>query len=248
MSRFPFGLFAVLSLTLVAAGDAGASIIRDETFTCPIGGEKFESRVVQSGYQQGQRLDMRPYGRILSPFPLPKCPGNGFVMYKDEFSEDELAKLKPIVASKEYQALQKQHRTYFLAAYLEEKMGEATDRSFANRYLRASWQAEGSWGPSRTPEKLNPRDRELVVRYRTLALEKLNAALAKDERGSKDWLTGMLLAAELERLLGRFDAAQKRLADLPAAADVSEGQRAALEKIRKLAAAGNALPAAQSED
>ena len=29
---------------------------------------------------------------------------------------------------------------------------------------------------------------------------------------------------------------------------MSEGQRAALEKIRKLAAAGNALPAAQSED
>ena len=87
----------------------------------------------------------------------------------------------------------------------------------------------------------------MLVRYRTLALEKLNTALAKDERGSKDWLTGMLLAAELERLLGRFDAAQKRLADLPAA-DASEGQRAALEKIRKLAAAGNALPAAQGTD
>jgi hypothetical protein len=239
-------LFAILSLTLVAAGEADASRIKRTTFTCPIGGEKFEGTVVLSGYQRGQRLDFRPYGAIVSPAPLPQCPGNGFVMYKDEFSSEEIAKLKSIVAGKDYQALQKQHRTYFLAAYLEEKMGEATDRSLASRYLRASWQAEGSWSPGRT-EKPSPQERDLVVRYRTLALEKLNAALAKDERGSKDWLTGTLLAAELERLLGRFDAAQKRLADLPAA-DASDGQRTAREKIRKLALAGNSAPAAQGSD
>lgn len=246
MSRLTLAFSAVLSLVILGAGSADASRVKQSTFTCPIGGEKFDGIVVLSGYQAGQRLDFRPYGAIVSPAPLPKCPGNGFVMYKSQFSEDELAKLKPIVASPEYQALQKQHRTYFLAAYLEEKMGEATERSFASRYLRASWQAEGSWGPTRTPEKLSAQDRELVVRYRALALEKMNAALAKDERGSKDWLTGMLLAAELERMLGQFDAAQKRLADLPAAA-LSDGQRSALEKIRKLAAAGNALPAAQHD-
>ncbi len=247
MSRLPFVLSGMLSLAIFGASAADASRIGRSTFTCPIGGEKFDSRVVLSGYQRGQRLDFRPYGAIVSPAPLPKCPGNGFVMYKNEFSSEEIAKLKPIVASREYQALQKQHRTYFLAAYLEEKMGEATDRSFASRYLRASWQAEGSWSPGGTADNLDPQDRALLVRYRTLALEKLNAALAKDERGSKEWLTGMLLAAELERLLGRFDAAKKRLAELPAA-DVSDGQRAALEKIGKLAAAGNALPAAQGAD
>jgi hypothetical protein len=85
------------------------------------------------------------------------------------------------------------------------------------------------------------------VRYRTLALEKLDASLLHETRGSEDWWRSTILAAELERLLGRFAAAQKRLADLPVA-EASEGQRGAIIKIRDLAVAGNAQPAAQGSD
>ncbi len=237
------GLF---SLTVLDAGGAGASIVRPETFKCPIGGEEFQSLVVRSGYQQGQRLDLRPYGMIVSPIPLPQCSGNGFVMYKDEFSDEELEKLKPIVASKDYQAIRKIHRTYYLAAFLEEKMG-TSDSTLAAYYLRASWQVEGGWGPRRTLEKLTRQERNLLVRYRTLALEKLDRALAHETRGSEDWWRSAILAAELERLLGRFAGAQKRLSELPAA-EASEGQRSAMTKIRNLAAAGNAQPAAQGSD
>jgi hypothetical protein len=68
-----------------------------------------------------------------------------------------------------------------------------------------------------------------VSRYRALPLEKLEAALDRGLQGLP-----VLVAAELERLLGRFEAAEARLAG------VAASRR--LEQIRKHAQSRNSEP------
>ena len=88
-----------------------------------------------------------------------------------------------------------------MVAYLRERTG-ATDIELANLYLKASWEAEDL-------------KRELVDQYRVLALTHFDRFLQGQTHGSKGWWSIVLLAAELERLTGRFDAAQARLNALP---------------------------------
>ena len=231
---------ALALLIALPAGDARASKIKPVEFTCPIGGAKFKQTAVFSGSVQGRRLDTRPFGRIVSPFPLPVCTGNGFVMYQEAFTAAELAKLAPIVKSAAYQALRRKHRPYYLAAYLRERMG-APDIELAALYLKASWQAEGRWSPSGDSDDATPADRALVDEYRRLALARLNLVLAESGSRASQWWDAAILAAELERLLGRFAEAEARLATLLADADAaSAGQRRAMAQIRAHARARNA--------
>ena len=80
---------------------------------------------------------------------------------------------------------------------------------------------------------LNP---QITARYRELALKKLDAALSRDQQWGS-----VLLAAELERLLGRFDAVEARLAAVPSGA-LDGVQAKALEQIRKHAQSRNVEP------
>ncbi len=149
------------------------------------------------------RLDLKPIGALIAPMPMPVCPTNGFVMFQDEFTAAEIAKLKPIVLSKDYQRARQANTDYYMAAYLRERMG-ATDLELAQLYLKASWEAEA-------------RDPELMRQYRTLALDRFEAALKKSTGESDEWWNAAVVSAELLRLLGRFDAAGKRLDELPVA-------------------------------
>ena len=91
------GLALLLSLAMLPA--AKAATVFEQEFTCPIGGEEFRQKMAGSGTSFGQFFDFRPYGPIESPWPLPVCPGNGFVMFKREFSDAELARLSGFVGN-----------------------------------------------------------------------------------------------------------------------------------------------------
>jgi hypothetical protein len=212
-----------ISMALLALGSvpAAATTIDEREFTCPIGGQKFKATVVSSTFFAGTRLDLKP-ATLMPSSILPVCPDNGFVLYKADFSPEELSKLAPIVLSEGYQRERPENTTYFMVAYLHERMG-ADDAKIGLLYLQASWEAEFKGPP-------------LVSRYRSLALDKLQLALRRDRR----WET-VLIAAELERLLGRFDAAVARLAAVPRGA-LDESQSMALEQILKHAQDRNAAP------
>jgi hypothetical protein len=215
-----------ISIGFLALGgiQTAATTFLKVEFACPIGGQKFKATIVTSNTFWGRRLDLKPVAPTPSSVPglLPVCPENGFVMYKREFSDEELSKLASIVLSEGYQKARAENTSYFLVAYMHAQMG-ADDRVLASLYLEASWEAE-------------PERPELVTRYRSLALEKLDVVLGRGQTWGD-----VLLAAELERLLNRFDAAGARLAAVPNGV-LDEGQSKMLEQIRNHAQNRNSEP------
>jgi len=192
----------LLALSFLAAAFAAASThamtVHEVDVTCPIGGGKFTTRMVGSGTAFGQYLDRRRFGATVSPWPLAKCPANGFVIYKDDFTATEIAQLGPIVASPEYRELQARETDHYLAAYLQRRLGAAPLAVFPF-LLAATWEATGD---------------ERYDRYATEALAALEQVMAKPDATFEDARGHAQLAAELERRLGRFDAAHRRLSTL----------------------------------
>ncbi|MBP7370537.1 MAG: hypothetical protein KA902_03775, partial [Arenimonas sp.] len=105
---------------------------------CPIGGEKFEAVLAGSGTSFGNYLDLKPYGPTPAPWPIAKCPSNGFVIFKNSFTPTEREKLKSFVETEQYQLLQKKYSNYYLAAKLKENLGVAK-REIAHTLLQATW-------------------------------------------------------------------------------------------------------------
>ena len=187
-------------LLLVAPLCSMASIVMDVEVTCPIGGERFETVVAMSGTQFGQNLDRRPFGAIVTPWPLSKCPSNGFVIYKDDLTASEIDRLTPYVKSATYQTLQKKESDYYLAAHLMQYLG-APKSTIADALLKATWEAE------------------LDDRYERYAVEALAAyeALISDpsrELTPAQTASYQQISGELERRLGLFDKASRRFTAL----------------------------------
>lgn len=204
LRRLAVLLGALLLAATLPTVSAFALTFREADFICPIDGKTFKARVVGSYTQFGMRLDLKPFGALIAPIPMPVCPDNGFVMFKKQFSDAEIAKLKPIVLGDEYRRTRQQHTDHYMAAYLLERLG-ADDLELAHLYLKASWEAETRKAPA------------LVEQYRLLALHRFESFLKKDTSRSPQWWSTAVVSAELERLLGRFDEAEKRLGELPVA-------------------------------
>ncbi|MEO3714978.1 hypothetical protein [Roseateles flavus] len=184
---------ALASLCLLSfASVASAMTTADNAFICPIGGEQFQQTMSSSGTVRGTYLDLRPYGAIEAPWPLPQCPGNGFVMFKRNFSLQELDKLAVAIESNDYVRSRQTETPYFLVAHLLAAIG-ADHRQQAYALLKASWQGNDEQAP----------------RYRALVIEHLDQ---HKEPPSKPELAvvDQLVAGEMERRLGRFDAARRR--------------------------------------
>jgi hypothetical protein len=200
-----FVLAAVAGAFLAAgAHPAGAYTDVEMTIVCPIDGLPFTARRTASYYQSGMRLDFKPLGALVAPYPHPVCPGNGFVVYRQDFSEQEISAIRLLVNSDEFQQLRRHHTDYFMIAYVKERMGSPA-YELAHTYLGATWEAE--------------RDQpHLTDQYRELALAKFDASVhGKNTRRDEPWWTASLLAAEMERLLGKFDQALDRIDALPLA-------------------------------
>lgn len=179
---------------------------------CPLDGEKFQATLAGSGTSFGQYLDLKPYGPTAAPWPLAKCPASGFVMYKDKFTEEELARLREYVASAEYRAMKDVHSNYYLATKLRAHLGEQKPK-LAYFLLQASWEARGHY-----------------ERYASEALEAYQE-LAGADGEPKQKLSAELIAGELERRLGRFDAAKARFARV---AQLDEAKSGVVREIVEL--------------
>lgn len=191
MRLLPLLIFATFPLL------ARAMTFQEVELTCPIGGEKFKTVLAGSGFTSGRFLDLKPFGPVAAPWPLAKCPSNGFVMYQSKFSETEVERLQQFVTSSTYQEIQAVHTNYYLAATLQRHLDEPQER-IAFTLLQATWEARG----------------EQYNRYASEALEIYKALLSKPYSDKKKWVTDQLVAGELERRIRRFDDALKRFSDL----------------------------------
>ena len=189
--------FSGLALAALAAGTAPAAVPAPRTMTCPVGGASFTYRPVAPSVPTGERPDGRPYATGVVPSPLPECPDNGLILYKD-YEPDEVAKLAPLVASDAYQALRKEDVPYYRAYWLMKAMGIGPE-DYLYVLLQASWQAD---------------DRpDLRKKY----LAELADVSAKVPARPKDmnWIGMEGRAINALRELGRFDEAAARLAKVP---------------------------------
>ncbi len=103
----------VSGLTLYATNGFSVPAIEMD-YTCPIGKEKFRS------------IDYSP-----------QCPTNKFVMFKNEFTKEELKKYEKIINSKEYKAIpQNLPKEYYLGRFYE-MAGGFSDKEIGETYYKA---------------------------------------------------------------------------------------------------------------
>jgi len=219
------GIAAILLLSRIFA--ANAMTLYEVELTCPIDGTKFMATLAGSGTSFGMFLDTKPYGPTPAPWPLAQCPSNGFVLYKDNFSNEEIARLRPFVESAEYQVLRRENTNYYLAARLRIHQGEnAADVAFV--FLQATWEA---------------KDPSQYQKYAAEALQAYEEALTRPYADPKQWLTDQLLAGELERRLGRFEKAAARFRTLSGRDELRDGfLRQIVDLQMQLIGARNAAP------
>jgi uncharacterized protein (DUF2225 family) len=193
--------FITLLIIFVQTHRVSSSMLWDNTFTCPVCETTFKEMVDISGSWNDQRLDLKPVGAVIAPSVIPKCPKCGFLVFKDEFQSNEGEQIRSIISTKEYQQLARNNSSYYLIAYLMEKMG--TDNlTLAYIYLKASWQVED--------------DSLKYSHYLRCSLEKFNNFLNTQSNDSRERGSSQLLAGELERRLGRFDDSEQRFKQLSA--------------------------------
>jgi hypothetical protein len=190
-------------LLLLAPAAASALTTAVEDFICPLDGTTSSRTVVMSYTVFDQRLDFRPIGALLSPPPVAVCESNGFVLYKEDFSDAEIAALRAIVASDEFKALRAGNGDWFMAGYLAERMGTPPAETHF-MYLYASWADEES-DPARS------------ARYLALAFERFVLAERVATPGEEDWWIARLMQIEIHRRFGRFEEAERLLAATAAA-------------------------------
>lgn len=190
MRRLFLAFFLAASAS-VPAGAATTATTRD--MTCPIGGAAFKFSPPASYSTSGTRPDGKPIGKSAFPLPLPECPDNGLVLYK-EYTPAEVAKLEPLIASDAYKALRSADTQYYRAYWLMKEMGvDAEDYLWV--LLQASWEADGK--------------PELRQRYLT-ELADASAAVAP-KLDDLNWVGMEARSVNALRELGRFDEALARL-------------------------------------
>ncbi len=217
-----FGLLLWLGLS-----SAHASVIRATEMICPIDGEKFEAYLSHSHTIAGRYLDLKPYGAVAAPQPVAKCPTSGFLVWKETFSEEELASLRDFLKTDTWHKLKERHTDYYLIAKLQEHLGYSkSDARFT--LLQATWEAKS------------------IYQYKLYATEALNAyesALTEQYTESARRLTDQFIAGELERRLRRFGHAQFRFKSLENESDVEPSRfQAILDLQLKLINAKNSRP------
>lgn len=106
---------------------------------CPLGGINAKGWITLGSYHSGVGLDGRPYGAHVEPVPPPVCPDNGFLVYKENFSESELIQLRKYIFSQEYQSMWKNKSpAFYRLAKIHEYMGAPIIDHYYH-YVIATW-------------------------------------------------------------------------------------------------------------
>lgn len=193
MKRIAIGLAVLLAGW---AAPAAAMTFMTTEHVCPIGGERFSAQEMGSGTAFGHFLDGRLHGAIQSPWPLVSCPGNGFVIYKNDYSAEEIKRLTAVVDSDEYQRMRGTETSYWLLARLFEAV-DAPLKDRAGVLQSATWQAS----PEQYP-------RYVQAASAAIAPQCPDARAVADQ--DESWLYCQMLLGEWERRLSRFDSARAR--------------------------------------
>jgi hypothetical protein len=216
---------------LIAALPARAVTYAFQDYTCPLDGQTFTQGLPTSGPPVGSMLDLKPYGPVLAPAVLPVCPGSRLPLYKREFAEAEVRRLRHLTTTASWLAIRDTETDYFRTARLRQWLGDdPVDVAFA--YLYATWEVD------ETPERYARYAQEALAAVEA-AMPTLGPAANDGERGA----TLQLVAVELERRLSRFDDAGRRIARLAPTAAFSGGTlHDLLLQQRALVAARDAHP------
>lgn len=96
----------VLAYILLMLPDPAQALLPPElfTYTCPLDGSQFSEMSNVSDRTVDMELDLRPvsaYGTQY-PWPVSKCPDDGLLLYRTDFTPEEIAVLKEYVATPEY--------------------------------------------------------------------------------------------------------------------------------------------------
>ena len=187
--------FCSLFLICVATASAqGGSVQR----TCPIDGSRFQYQPPPALTSRETYLDQRSVDPN-APWPHAKCPGNGFVLYKSNFPENEIAKLREFVLSDRYRSMSDIHSTRYLEAALRKHLGESP-------YVVAWSLVQATWEVSSDPVRYRGYAEEALATYDGIKLEAL-----PDIRHR---ILKRMLSAEFARRLGLFDSAKERLLEM----------------------------------
>lgn len=226
-------LLAALLFAAATAGSDGASAITDSGIpvtirkTCPIGGRAFDFQTTASYSTFGARPDGKPYGSWTFPLALPECPDNGLILYKADFSADELTRLGALIQRPDYAAMRGSETSYYRLAWLLREMGEPVEGQL--------WMlAQATWQDDPGSERRNRYLADLAERTRAASLGVATAS-------GIAWRARSVNAL---RELSRFDQAAAMLAETrvgepPENADEDErenwiGWKGQLDVLRRL--------------
>jgi hypothetical protein len=195
---------AIFATALVSVGlhwPIYATTYSEVVQKCPVGGEKFNALEVGSSTSWGQRPDGRDYG-TLPIWPLKVCPKNGFVIFDDVFSSEELRQLTDAVNSPDYQALVKAGEVpHYRASWLAGRINRPIEQ-------RAGFLMQAGWDSDDLAERKQRYQRE----FADLALQLDLQTAGKNENF---WLS--LRGVNALRELGDFEKAAVRIAALKSA-------------------------------
>ena len=174
---------------------AGTPYVKE--MTCPVGGKTFSHTATGSYSTWGSRPDGKPYGSWIFPMPIPECPTNRLVMFRD-FEEEEIGELTALIESDEYRALYGE-TTYYRAQWLADRLTDETPKPWL--LMRAVWQTDEA--VDKRPDYLA----EFADRAGALPLEPTDF----------DLVYLRFLTANAYRELSRFDEALATLDTIPLA-------------------------------
>lgn len=226
MKRFTVAVILMIALATAANATRLVPVER----TCPIGGEKYKSFDIMSTSQFGMRLDFRPNGPI-ARLPWEECP-NGFVVWKEDFTKEEIAKLTPVVGSAKYQQMRDTHVIAYRVVFLRRTLGE-TDVELAWLILKAAWEAEDQKREQLRQTYLAEAQTALAARAATMPTH--------DE---EEWWPCAIVVAEIDRQRSRFRESIAKLDALPVR-ELQTGSAllAVIAQIRDRARKGDPNPA-----
>ncbi|WP_260583248.1 hypothetical protein [Sphingopyxis sp. PET50] len=182
--------FLLAAAGLFAVFPASASTFFDVTKTCPVDGETFSFSELGSISTFGSFPDGMPFGSGYFPIRMPECPGNGLVMYR-EFTDQEIERLRTLIASPEYLALRRGDNAYYRAYWLEKQLVPSSD-ILIPLLMRAGWDA-----------KNQAPGGEQALRYTGELIDAIKAELAAEVGANSVVL--QLRLANAQRELKRFD-------------------------------------------